>query len=148
MASKDLEYEYRRPFDRGLRASDRDREAVLEILRREHVAGRLTSDEFQERLDRCLRAKTYRELDQLVADFPHDEPASPRRVSLRPAPFVLVPIALVALIAFGGGRVGWLPVPLFIFFVARPLVWRSRGRRGGWGHSPLPPRSSGSQPFS
>ncbi len=141
------EYEYRRPLDRGLRASDRDREAVSTILQREHVAGRLTPEEFQERIDRCLHAKTYRELDELIADFPYDAPANPRRRSLRPAPFMLVPVALVALVAFGGGRIGWLAVPVFVF-VVRPLVWHSRGRRAVWGPPPLPPRSNRAQPFS
>jgi hypothetical protein len=147
MARKDLEYEYRRPRDRGLRASDRDREAVLTILRQEYVAGRITADEFQERLDRCLRAKTYGELDVLVADFPHDELERSRRRSFRPAPFIFVPVLLIALLAVTSGRVGWIAFPIF-FFVVRPLVWHSRGRRGPWGPPPLPQRSNRTQPFS
>ena len=147
MANNDLEYEYGRPRNRDLRASDRDREAVSAILRREHVLGRLTPDEFHERLDRCLRAKTYSELDELIADFPH-EPESPRRPSLRPASFMFVPVALIALIAFSGGRIGWFGVPLFLFFVVRPRVWHSRGRRGAWGPPPLAPRSNRAQPYS
>ncbi len=145
MAETGLQYEYRRPRDRKLRASDRDREAVSTILQREYVAGRLTPDEFQERVDRCLHAKTYTELDELIADFPYDEPATPRRRSLRPAVFMLVPLALIALIAFSGGRIGWLVFPFFIF-VVRPLVWHSRGRRAMWG--PPSPRSSRPQPYS
>jgi hypothetical protein len=147
MASKDLEYEHRRPRDRGLRASDRDREAVSAILGREHVVGRITTDEFQERLDRCLHAKTYGELDALIADLPHDEPASPSRWSFRPAAFMLVPVALIAAIAVSGGRIGFLAIPFF-FFVVRPLVWHSRGRRAGWGPPSLPPRSNQARPFS
>ncbi len=61
------------PRDRMLRVGDREREAVGDILRREHVDGRLNSDEFQQRLERCLTAKTYADLDQLVADFPSEE---------------------------------------------------------------------------
>ena len=144
MAETGLQYEYRRPRDRGLRASDRDRGAVSTILQDEYVSGRLTPDEFQERLDRCLHAKTYIELDELIADFPHDEPATPRRRSFRPARFMLVPVALIALIALSGGRIGWVAVPLFVF-VVRPLVWHSRGRRAAWGPSP---RSNRAQPFS
>ncbi len=147
IAKQDLEYEYRRPRDRGLRASDRDREAVSTILGREHVVGRLTPDEFQERLDRCLQAKTYAELDTLVADLPHDEPASPRHRSFRPAPFMLLPVALIAALAVSGGRIGWLVVPV-LFFVVRPLVWHSRGRRAVWGPPPLPPSSNRAPPFS
>jgi hypothetical protein len=64
---------HRGPRDRGLRVSDSERAAVADVLREQHVQGRLASDEFQERLDRCLAAKTYAELDALVDDFPADE---------------------------------------------------------------------------
>jgi hypothetical protein len=132
MAKNDLAYERRRPRERGLRASDRDREAVSAILRQEHVAGRLTPDEFHERLDRCLQAKTYSELDALIADLPADEP-NPRAWSLLPVPLVLVPLAIIAALALSVGHVGWIVVPLVFFFVVRPLMWRARARRGGWG---------------
>ena len=46
------------PRERGLRASDQDRDAVAAILQREHVDGRIDADEFQERLDACLSART------------------------------------------------------------------------------------------
>jgi hypothetical protein len=61
------------PRDRQLRVGDRERETVGEILRQQHLDGRLDADEFQERLDRCLTAKTYAELDELVADLPSPE---------------------------------------------------------------------------
>jgi hypothetical protein len=51
------------PRDRTLRVGDREREAVGDILREQHLEGRLDSDEFQKRLERCLTAKTYAELD-------------------------------------------------------------------------------------
>ena len=73
-ATNDNRYDRRRgPRDRRLRVSDSEREAVGEILRQQHVDGRLDPDEFQERLGRCLAAKTYAELDELVADFPSPE---------------------------------------------------------------------------
>ena len=65
----------RGPRDRSLRAGDGDREAFAAILREQHLEGRLDSDEFQERLDACMAAKTYADLDQLVADLPGGEPA-------------------------------------------------------------------------
>jgi hypothetical protein len=64
------------PRDRDLRASDRDRDAVGDFLRRQHVAGRLDTDEFAERYGGCLQAKTYAQLDALITDLPPDpEPA-------------------------------------------------------------------------
>ena len=50
-----------------LRAADQDREAIADALREQHLAGRLDTDEFQERLDRCYAAKTYGELDDAEA---------------------------------------------------------------------------------
>jgi DUF1707 SHOCT-like domain len=73
MANNSYEYPRQAPRDRGLRASDRDRQAVGEILRHHNVAGRIDIDEFSERLGRSLSAKTYAELDDLVADLPSEE---------------------------------------------------------------------------
>jgi signal transduction histidine kinase len=53
-----------------MRAGDRDRELIAEILREQHLAGRLDSDELEHRLERCLAAKSYAELDALTADLP------------------------------------------------------------------------------
>ena len=41
---------------------------------------------------------------------------------------IILPLALIAAIAFSGGHLVWLAFPLF-FFVVRPLLWPSR-RRG------------------
>jgi hypothetical protein len=54
----------------SLRAADADREAVAERLRRAAGEGRLEPDELEERLHRALRARTYGELDRVVADLP------------------------------------------------------------------------------
>ena len=61
------------PRDRRLRVGSAEREAVADILRREHLDGRLDDNEFEERLAQCLVAKTYAELDELIADFPANE---------------------------------------------------------------------------
>jgi Domain of unknown function (DUF1707) len=119
------------PRDRGLRAGDRDRDAVADILREQHLAGRLETEEFQERLDRGYAAKTYGELDELVADLPGDEPTRAARRAWRWPAMALVPL-LIAAIVLSRGHALWLAIPLF-FFVGRPLLWRSAGHRRGWG---------------
>ena len=40
------------PRDRQLRVGDAERDAVADVLRREHLAGRIDSDEFDERVAR------------------------------------------------------------------------------------------------
>lgn len=116
------------PRDRQLRVGNAEREAVAQVLRREHLAGRLDNDEFDERVARCLAAKTYAELDDLIGDFPADEREA-RRVRGRwewrpwPLPLVFLPL-LVAAIVVSHGRAAWLLVPFFIWFVVRPFFWR------------------------
>jgi DUF1707 SHOCT-like domain len=126
-------YSQQEPRDRSLRAGDRDRDrdSVADILREQHLAGRLQSDEFQERLDRCYGAKRYEELDELVADLPAEEPTRSAPRPWRFPALVLLPV-LIAAVALSGGRLLWLAIPLF-FFIGRPLLWRSAGRRFGWG---------------
>ena len=123
-------YEQRHePDDSGVRAADEDREAVAEILREQHVAGRLDTDELAERLDHCYAAKTYGELHELVADLPAPEPV---RVGPRPWRWrgvAILPL-LIAAIVLSRGHLLWLVIPLFLFF-GRPLF----GRRFGWGYA-------------
>lgn len=54
----------------SLRASDADREQVAERLRQATAEGRLNADELEERLQGLFAARTYRELDALLADLP------------------------------------------------------------------------------
>jgi Domain of unknown function (DUF1707) len=53
-----------------LRVADADREQVVEELREHAGAGRLTSDELEERIERAYRARTRADLDALRADLP------------------------------------------------------------------------------
>lgn len=62
----------------GLRAADVDREAVAEQLRVAAGEGRLGLAELEERLDRAYAAKTYGELDALVADLPQGQGSGAR----------------------------------------------------------------------
>ena len=129
------------PHDRSLRAADSDREAVADILREQHVAGRLDTDELQERVDRCYAAKTYADLDAVVADLPHEQPQMGRaRGGWHWPRFAFVPLMLIAIIALSHGHAFWLAIPLVFFFVVRPIVWRATGRRSGWGPFGCTPR--------
>jgi hypothetical protein len=54
-----------------LRASDDDRDRTASLLREHHAVGRLSAEEFQERLDKTFEAKTLGDLEDLLADLPH-----------------------------------------------------------------------------
>ena len=58
------------PGDPRMRASDTDRERTASLLREHHAQGRLTPEEFNDRIDRTFTAKTIGELDALLADLP------------------------------------------------------------------------------
>ena len=65
--------------DPQLRAADADREAVAAVLGRALSDGRLTVDEYEERLAKAYAARTYGDLSPLTADLP--SAGSARRAS-------------------------------------------------------------------
>ena len=56
--------------DRAIRASDQERESVVDVLRDAFTDGRLTFDEFEERTAAAYAAKTWAQLWELTADLP------------------------------------------------------------------------------
>src|ERR1700729_210158 len=63
--------------DPDLRIGDAERDAAAERLREGYAQGRLTLDEFNERLPAAMAARTDRELRQLTQDLPQPVTASP-----------------------------------------------------------------------
>src|SRR5215469_16513663 len=119
-----------------MRVSDADRERVAERLREHFAAGRLTSEELDERVTAALGAKTAGELHTVLADLPEPAPAGPQAGQV-PPPWAgrpgfryrrgprLLPLALFLVAALAG-----------IFSVAR---FRRRARqywRSGWQSGP------------
>jgi hypothetical protein len=58
-----------------LRASDADRDRTIADLREHTAVGRLTLEEFSERADRAVAAKTLSELEEIRRDLPSAVPA-------------------------------------------------------------------------
>jgi hypothetical protein len=54
----------------GLRASDADRERLVELLKTAFAEGRLSQDEYNLRMGHAYTARTYGELGALVSDLP------------------------------------------------------------------------------
>ncbi|MGK5639588.1 DUF1707 SHOCT-like domain-containing protein [Streptomyces sp. URMC 126] len=63
--------------DASVRASDAEREAVIQRLNEAVAEGRLEFAELDERVERALRARTHGELATLIADLPHPAGADP-----------------------------------------------------------------------
>jgi hypothetical protein len=100
-----------------LRASDEDRERIAERLRRAATEGRILPEELDERLGVAFSARTYGQLDALVADLPGDRVERRRRGSIAPwvgpavALTIAIPLALaliaVLLVVVTGIMAGW-----------------------------------------
>jgi hypothetical protein len=82
----------------NIRASDEDRQRVVAALERHTGAGRLTLDEFAQRVEAACGAQTLDELAAVVSDLPADSAAQPR-----PSRELLVvfAVAIVTLVLLG-----------------------------------------------
>jgi Domain of unknown function (DUF1707) len=60
----------------GIRASDAERDATIERLSTATGDGRLTLEEFSQRMELATTARTRADLDHLVVDLPRDAPAA------------------------------------------------------------------------
>lgn len=71
----------------SLRVGDTDRDRIIGFLRHHYTAGRLTVDEFGDRVEAAFQATTWAELGALFRDLPGiiDEPERKRRFPRRRA---------------------------------------------------------------
>ncbi|MFY7066319.1 DUF1707 SHOCT-like domain-containing protein [Nocardiopsis changdeensis] len=72
-----------------MRASHHDRDTVVERLRDAAAEGRLDPDEFDERLERALTAKTHADLNALTADLPAPQAALQQAAEQQRPPLVV-----------------------------------------------------------
>jgi len=117
----------------GIRASDEDRSRTAAALGEHYAAGRLTLEEFQERLDKVYAATTLGELGRLVADLPGtDLGRFPERRAAGP---VQVP-AGGSVLAWRAAWRFWLALSVVAF-----VIWLLGGASGGpwflWAVVPL-----------
>ena len=106
-----------------MRVSDTERDAVVQQLSSHTGDGRLTMDEFEERVSEVYAAKTRRELDATLRGLPRPPVRVPRRVDLadRLRPLLGLALLILAVVAIG---------PWILWFAA-PLLWcRLVGRAG------------------
>ena len=71
--------------DRPIRASDRERESVVDVLRDAYTDGRITLEEFEERTSAAYASKTWTDLRELTSDLPV-EPVLGADLPQRPPP--------------------------------------------------------------
>lgn len=120
--------------DDTIRASDAERDAVVEILRRHTADGRLTMAEFEDRVAEAFAARTRGDLRPVLRELPADPPPerarpprvrSPRARSPRRAQGAVIAIlAIVALVLMS--QVAW--------WMVFPLFWLVGAVAGGGAH--------------
>jgi hypothetical protein len=141
------------PVDPNMRISDADRADVADRLSQHYSDGRLDQAEFNERLDRAMKAKTQSDLTGLFTDLPPiDVPAkavkavSPqdkrprnRRPIHRTLGLILIIVVAVivaraltwplfSLVGFFGHAV-FVPIPWILIALVAFLCWRYVVRR-------------------
>jgi DUF1707 SHOCT-like domain len=120
-----------------LRASDADRDRIVDRLREASVEGRLAGHEFEHRVATALKARTYGELDATVADLPGSrlgERRSARHRAMRTVQahpallLVAIPVALAAIATLVAITVVWSALVLVVFLLGH----RRYPYRGPW----------------
>ncbi|HLI60147.1 MAG TPA: DUF1707 domain-containing protein [Solirubrobacteraceae bacterium] len=144
--------------DGRLRASDADREQVVERLRTAAAEGRLSSEELDDRVHRALTAITYDDLDAVLDDLPRPRRPPPedrrgrdgrdRRIpshrrtlggwaltAVRANPlllFVMIPLVTAVGAMLLAAAVTWMTLLAVIMLLGGPRAWGLRHRRGPW----------------
>ena len=132
----------------SMRVSDADRDRAIAELSEHYQAGRLTTEEFEDRTGRALQARTTADLADLFTDLPRRQapmtgataspgaastaPASPAkawpaRVPVAPVTILAV-IAVLALLSGHLFHIAWVPVVAIILV---RLLAGGRDRRDG-----------------
>ena len=136
--------------DGGIRASDADREHVVEILREAYSSGRLSLEEFDERTSVAFAAKTWGGLRDLTRDLPQQArleipqpepqvrttrdkqlPVSPGPPHRRLSPMLPILVIWLGIALSAREPLAFVPVLVILFTLLRLATRPSRGDRPG-----------------
>jgi Flp pilus assembly protein TadB len=136
---------------RDLRIGDAERDTAASELGEHFAQGRINSEEYAERLDRVMSAKTAGELVPAFADLPRvgtsatgrdagsigasaDSGRSPRRFPELPRmPFLFKVLVAFVLVVLVFSHLPLVVIALLVYVLAVRRVGRRR-RRGNWAH--------------
>ena len=119
-----------------MRASDRDRQQAVERLRSALEDGRLTMDEYVNRMEVAYQAATYGDLAPLCADLPASNPVAggPPKSAAAVAPAAVAPAAVVSRAGYLAGLPTVLKVLWTVWLIAvsvNVVVWALVSGVGG-----------------
>jgi DUF1707 SHOCT-like domain len=128
----------------SLRASDNDRDQIVDRLRKAATEGRIAAEELEHRVSQALKARTYDELDSTVSDLPRPggRSVSPQGRSVggwalttvreHPALLLLaIPVLAVTVAMLLAATIVWMVV-MIVFMV---VGGRRHVPRGPWSYA-------------
>jgi uncharacterized membrane protein len=115
-----------------MRTSAAERELVIDVLKTGFAEGRLTKEEYEDRVGLALGPLTYAELARLTSDLPAGLPGSVRPVPAdRPVPATR-PVNRMAIASLVSVVVPGVPLlPVLLGLIAHGQI-QERGERGAW----------------
>jgi cation transport ATPase len=129
----------------SFRASDEDRERIIERLHKAATEGRIAAEELEHRVSSALKARTYDELDSTVADLPaprtrggreaEHRSAGRRAISTVTANPVLLLFAIPVLAVSAAMVLAVTMVWLVLMVVVLVLGGRPRLAAAPWAHA-------------
>jgi hypothetical protein len=108
--------------DQHLRASDTERQQVIDDLQQHAADGRLTMEEFEQRVTEALAATTRADLKSVLRELPALEPAPQvnprvrRRIPMPSGRAVLAAVAIVFAVVMFTQGLWWIIFPLMGVF--------------------------------
>lgn len=141
-------WEATRRFSGGgpeMRVSDAERSAIGDTLSRHYAEGRLDDNEFKERLDRAMSAKTRADLAGLTTDLPRLDmpmlatPPKPPKLArvVRSIPFLLTVLVISSLWwTVTTPHIPWVLVAVLLVLVFRHRRWHGHHHHRGPHNSP------------
>lgn len=131
--------------DPDLRVSDAERTEVAERLGQHYGDGRLNTDEFNERVERAMGAKTQSDLSGLFDDLPNldEHPEVPARRERRRSHHTALFLVVVVVLAVTVGHAFWwffMPSWLAVLLIAGVGVYVLKSRARHHQHHEEPPR--------
>jgi hypothetical protein len=96
-------------MDPNLRAADHDRQHVIDALHQHTIDGRLSLDEFTDRVAAAYQSRTYGDLAAITADLPSPTPPRHAGAGFAVTTFLITAGLLVILLgaAVLAGAAGW-----------------------------------------
>jgi len=116
-----------------LRASDADRDRVVELLNAAYTEGRLSKEEYDGRLENAFSARTYADLDEVLTDLPIARAAGPVGPMGPVAPVAKVNGLAVASLACGIAQFAFGPLATIPAIVLGHMARRQIKRSGEQG---------------